>query len=352
MISYVVDFVKKYKQHLPAVALVAGLVWDSITLGRPDQLYGNIVLLTYLLIAGFCIALMAHREVLKKKSKIWLSLIVQFAFGNLTGGLLVLYIGSATLAQNWPFLLILAGLLVGNEIFKSRYRRVQFNILVYYLLVFLYSILIVPVVFRSIESWTFLVSALLSIVVISLFLYIIRLVAKKVFKQSKKMFKIGIFSTLFIFSIFYYLNIIPPVPLAVRDVGIFHSVVRSGGDYFVTYEEGAWYKFWWKSDSTIYLKNTNTASCFSSVFAPTELETPIFHVWEMYDKNSGMWEERGRFNFPIVGGRVDGYRGYSEKTITEGMWRCSVETERGALLGRVSIEAILDTPPEFVTDLR
>lgn len=331
---------------------MAGLVWDSITLGRPDQLYGNIVLLTYLFIAGFCIALMAHREVLKKESKLWLSLIVQFAFGNLAGGLLVLYIGSATLVQNWPFLLILLGLLVGNEIFKSRYRRVQFNILAYYLLVFFYSILIVPVVFRSIESWTFLASTLLSVVVISLFLYIIRFVARDVFNQSKKMLRVGIFSILFVFSILYYSNMIPPVPLAVRDIGIFHSVVRSGGEYIVTYEKVEWYKFWRKSDSAIYLKETNTASCFSSIFAPARLEAPIFHVWEVFNKNLGEWEERGRFDFPITGGRVDGYRGYSVKTVIEGKWRCSVETERGALLGRTYIEASLGTTSEFITDVR
>ena len=95
-------------------------VWDALLLGRPDELYSNIVILKYLIIAGFGIIFMARREVLKKEPKRWLSVIIQFSFGNLAGGLLVLYIGSATLVQNWPFLLMIAGLLNGNEGAKSR----------------------------------------------------------------------------------------------------------------------------------------------------------------------------------------------------------------------------------------
>ena len=348
----VINFIKKHKRHLPALALVLGLIWDSLTLGRPDELYGNIVLLSYLIIAGFSIMLMARRELLKKEPKLWLSLIIQFSFGNLAGGLLVLYIGSATLVGNWPFLLILLGLLVGNEIFKTRYKRLCFNTVVYYLLILLYSILIVPVLFRSIAPWTFLVSAALSLVVISLFLFFLRYVADDVLAQSKKILRSSIVLLLVIFGTLYYSNLIPPVPLAVRDIGIFHSIKRTGGGYAVTYEKQPWYKFLKKSDTTIYLLNSNTASCFSAIFAPSELDVSIFHVWELFDTGSKEWVERGRFDFPIVGGRIAGYRGYSEKTVSEGMWRCSVETKRGALLGRVAVTVSTGSAQELVTSIR
>ena len=351
-----INFIKENRRHLPALALVLGLIWDSFTLGRPDQLYGNLVLLSYLFISGFCIILMTRRESLKKKPKLWLSLIVQFSFGNLAGGLLVLYIGSATFVGNWPFLLILVGLLIGNEIFKTRYERLRFNTTVYYLLILLYSILVVPVFFRSIAPWTFLLSSLLSVVVIVGFLYVLKLIARDVFIQNKKILRRSIFAILITFAVLYYSNIIPPVPLAVRDIGIFNSVKRTGGDYLITYEKKEWYEFWYKflneSDSTVYLKDTNTASCFSAIFAPTELKTPIFHVWDKFNNKTGEWEEKGRFNFPITGGRVDGYRGYSEKTVTEGKWRCSVETKRGALLGRAKVEVVNKSSSSYATEIR
>lgn len=333
-------------------ALVFGLVWDSLTLGRPDELYGNLVLLSYLIVSGFCIVLMARRELLQKEPKIWLSIITQFSFGNLAGGLLVLYIGSATFVGNWPFLLIIVGLLIGNEVFKTRYERLHFNTIVYYLLTLLYSILIVPVLFRSIEAWTFLVSMTLSIIIIGIFLYILNFVARDVLIKSRAILIRGIFAVLIIFGTLYYSNIIPPVPLSVRDIGIFHSVERVGGNYRVTYEKENWYTFWKKSDSKIYLSTTNTASCFSAIFAPTELDTPVLHVWEKFNKDSETWEEKGRFDFPISGGRVAGYRGYSEKTVDEGKWRCSVETKRGALLGRVGVLVSSGSASKFVTDTR
>jgi NADH:ubiquinone oxidoreductase subunit 3 (subunit A) len=334
------------------MALVFGLVWDSLTLGRPDQLYGNLVLLSYLIIAGFCIALMTRREYTQKEVLLWPQLLVQFSFGNLTGGLLVLYIGSATLVGNWPFLLILIGLLVGNEIFKTRHVQLRFNTAVYYLLVLLYLILVVPVLTRSIAPWTFLISALASVGIISIFFYVLHLTAGRVFDANRRLLTRSVTTILIVFSGLYYFNIIPPVPLAVRDIGMFHNLSRVDDHYLLTYDKGRWYEFWKKSDSVLHLGVSSTAFCFSSIFAPTNLHTPIYHVWESYDELTDSWTIRNRFNFPIVGGRVDGYRGYSQKTLTEGKWRCSVRTDRGALLGRAEITAVQDSSGIFVTESR
>lgn len=352
MARRVIQFFKTHKQHLPAAALVFGLVWDSLTLGRPDQLYGNLVLLSYLLIAGFCIALMTRREYAGKEVSLWLQLLTQFSFGNLTGGLLVLYIGSATLVGNWPFLLILVGLLVGNEIFRTRHVQIRFNTAVYYLLVLLYLILVVPVLTRSIAPWTFVVSAFASVGVVAVFFYILHLVAGRVFDANVRILTRSVTTILILFSGLYYFNLIPPVPLAVRDIGIFHNVTRVDGSYVVTYDRGAWYEFWKKSDTTFHLGVSRTAFCFSSIFAPTDLTTPIYHVWEFYNSNTDTWETKSRFNFPVVGGRVDGYRGYSQKSVTEGRWRCSVKTERGALLGRTEINTAPDNSGVFITESR
>ncbi len=347
-----IKFIKKHKQHLPAFALVTGLVWDTLTLGRPDQLYGNLVLLSYLFIAGFCIIVMTRREEKGKKRLLWLVLMTQFAFGNLTGGLLVLYVGSATLAGNWPFLLLFIGLMIGNEIFNTRHTQIRFNTTVYYLLVLAYLILIVPVLTRSVESWTFLVSAFGSLVVIYLFIQLLKLVGKTVVAEHMSVLKKSIAGTLIIFSFLFYANLIPPVPLSVRDIGIFHGVERTGEEYRLTYQKPVWYKPWEKSDTRIFLGTTSAAHCFSAVFAPTDLRTPIFHVWEEYSDVTEEWEERGRFRFPITGGRVSGYRGYSTKTVDLGEWRCSVETERGALLGRVGVEVVSGRAGNLISEIR
>jgi hypothetical protein len=139
------------------------------------------------------------------------------------------------------------------------------------------------------------------------------------------------------FNILYFMNIIPPVPLAMRELGIYHSVLkRSDGGYTAVFEPKHWYQFWRDTSARYTLTQNKSAFCFSSVFAPTDLSAPIYHTWEYYNPLTETWEVRSRVSFPISGGRSDGYRGFSVKTaLTAGEWRCDVETAAGALIGRV-----------------
>jgi len=143
-----------------------------------------------------------------------------------------------------------------------------------------------------------------------------------------------------IFNLLYFLNVIPPVPLSLKDIGIYHSVLhRSDGTYLALYEPAPWYQFW-RTTSAEYSSNNGTAACFSAVFAPADLQTPIHHVWE-YKNAGGEWEERSRISFPISGGREEGYRGWSNKSaLVPGEWRCNVETSGGALIGRISFAVL------------
>jgi hypothetical protein len=115
-----------------------------------------------------------------------------------------------------------------------------------------------------------------------------------------------------VFSGLYFLNIIPPVPLSLRDIGMYHSIEKvTDGDYKASFEKPAWYEFPRGTKKTLTLTRGNSAYCFSSVFAPVRLETGINHVWEYYDERAGEWLSSSVISFPIMGGRDNGYRGYS-----------------------------------------
>ena len=170
------SFVRKHRRHLPAAALAAGLIWDSITLNRPDQLFENVVLLFYLFLAGVGIVLLnRHRELFSPDAPLWQLLLVQFSFGNLASGLFILYGQSGTLVGNWPFLLLLAALLIGNEKLRTRYGLARFNIAIYYLLVFAYLILVVPILLGKIGAASFIASGIASLAVITGFLFLVYL---------------------------------------------------------------------------------------------------------------------------------------------------------------------------------
>jgi hypothetical protein len=344
---------KRYDRHIAVGALVFGFIFDSITLNRPDQLLDNAILLTYLTIAGGVILFMtmrAARGSVESKLAPFLPVVLQFCFGSLSSGLLVLYFRSGTVAQSLLFFLILASLLVGNEFLKSRYAQFRFNIAIYYLLLLCYVELTVPVLLRTIGPLVFLISGVVSLLLIGGFLWLLHLTARQELVRHIKPTGAIVGLIFFTFSVLYFVNVIPPVPLAMRELGIYHSVLKRSDDtYLALYEPSRWYEFWRPTSRSYSLTESRSVFCFSSVFAPADLTAPIYHKWEYKNPATNDWEVRSRVSFPIAGGRADGYRGFSIKTsLTPGSWRCNVETAQGSLIGRVSFEVTAaSTTPEL-----
>jgi hypothetical protein len=72
--------------------------------------------------------------------------------------------------------------------------------------------------------------------------------------------------------------------------------------------------------------------CATTIFAPRGLRDRLRHVWR---QNGAL---RAEVPLEIRGGREQGFRTWSVKhAIAPGKWTCTVETESGQLLGRVSI---------------
>lgn len=345
----------RYERPLAAGSLSIGFIFDLFIAKRPDSVFDNLLLISYLFIAGALIIVLNLRQTRRKRDvepppPVFLLLILQFCFGGLSSNLLVLYGKSGTLAGSTLFLLILFAMLVGNEFLKTRYEQLRFNIAVYYLLLFTYAIIAVPTfVVHSIGTWVFLLSGAISLLVMVPFFLILRYVLRRGEQERELMIEARIIVVaIFIgFNCLYFLQIIPPVPLSLKGIGIYHSLTRlpasAGGSdsiYAATYEPAPWYVFWRDTDNTFTIAGDNKASCFSSVFAPTDLSAPVSHTWERYDSTAGKWEVMSRISFPISGGRNDGYRGFTVSAVTPGKWRCDVETSSGALIGRISFNVV------------
>ena len=87
------------------------------------------------------------------------------------------------------------------------------------------------------------------------------------------------------------------------------------------------------------MKQGERAYVFSSVFAPTDLNTKIIHDWQYFHKAKGEWISVSKITFPINGGRSEGYRGFSIKSgVFEGRWRVDIKTERNQIIGRVRFD--------------
>ena len=347
-------FWQKYEHHLGVGALFVGFSFDIFLAKSPGSVVDNILLVSYLFIAANIIILLNSPPVRRRRERgisepfIFL-LILQFCFGGLASNMLVLYGKSGTFAADAFFVALLVALVFGNEFLRSRYAQLRFNIAVYYFLLLTYCIIAAPTwIFHSIGTMSFLLSGLISLVVITIFLFILFAAVLRGAERQKQMHQIATMVAIIfvLFNGLYFLNIIPPVPLSLKDIGIYHSVLKySSGDYLALYEPAPWYEFWQDTSPTFTYEAGQSAYCFSSVYAPAKLDTPIYHVWEQYDPGSKSWESMARISFDIAGGRPQGYRGFSVFPLSSpGRWRCDVETSTGALIGRISFSAVSGTP--------
>jgi hypothetical protein len=266
--------------------------------------------------------------------------VVQIPLGGLFSGFIIFYTKSASLLTSWPFLLILLTLFVGNEFLRKRYERLVFQVSVFYTVLFTYLVLITPTVLGTLGTPTFLLAGLLSLFLILLILQVIMRLFPDVYKRSARSLGMSIAGVYVCMNGLYFSNLIPPVPLALKDIGVYHSVVRVGPGYEVVYEPPGRYEFWRTTGYTYHRTPNEAAYCFSSVFAPTRLRTQIYHSWQQRSE-AGAWVRESRIPFTIEGGREAGYRGYTIKNnVSPGEWKCVVETETGQVVGETRFSIV------------
>ncbi|KKW35818.1 hypothetical protein A2852_00770 [Candidatus Adlerbacteria bacterium RIFCSPHIGHO2_01_FULL_54_23] len=343
----------RYERHISAAGLLVGFLLDIVIADRPDSIPNNLLLLFYLLAAGFLIIILNRREMRRLEAQhsaepLFLLFALQVFFGGLASNLLVLYGRSGTLAGSALFLGALAAMLVGNEFLKTRYAQLRFNVAVFYFLLLSYCIIAVPTFFtHTVGIGTFLLSGLASLAIIGLFLALMHFFVfrRNSTRSASAAYVVG--TVFVVFNLLYFLNIIPPVPLSLRESGIYHSLLRrADGAYVALYEAPRWSEFWRSTSGFYTLAEGKSAFCYSSVFAPADLMTPIYHRWEYM--TGSKWDTRSLVSFPISGGRAEGYRGFSVKSNLEpGRWRCNVETAQGALIGRAGFTVVENVAPEL-----
>ena len=350
------EFVERYERRLSAFAIICAFIIDSVTLERIDDTLTYSLLLLYLGVVGTGIVLINLYESgklsrLSAEGYAWLFIAMQFCFGGLLGRFLIYYSRSGSLAVSWPFLLILFSLLIANEFAKQYYTRLYLQISLFFLCLFSFLIFFVPLLLGQMGDMIFVLSGVLSLGIIGLFLrFLAQLVPDRINPNRSTLVALvlGIF---LLINGLYFSNSIPPLPLSLRDTGVYHSVVKSGDGYDVRGEKPEAFAFL-KFHDTIHLAAGEPAYVYSAIFAPTHFGTSVVHNWQQYDELRKIWVTESTVSFPIVGGQNRGYRGYSLRSnIAEGLWRVNIETERGAVIGRVQFEVFRATStPDLVSE--
>jgi hypothetical protein len=295
------------------------------------------------------------KDVGPDKLHFWLVNVLQFFFGGMISTFIVFYFRSAVIVVAWPFFLILAIAFIANESLKRHFARIDFQISFLFLCIFLFMIFLVPVLMHEISMMAFLASGGISLIILMGFLALLRRFTKESFRKGKRILFTSVVSIYLVMNAFYFLGIIPPLPLSLQDVGIYHKVTRTiEGNYEVIAEPTTFadkLRTYISLYPTYHTKPDGLVYAYTAIFSPASFGLAVHHEWQKYDDVTKKWVSSSDILLPIAGGRDEGYRTYSINSgLTDGRWRVNVQTATGQLIGRMVFNVVVsDTTPETVT---
>lgn len=339
-----------YERHISAASMVGGFIFDNWILGRPDVAQTQLIYLFYLSMACVSIALlhiMEVRDLGERYSRIRFILVLatQFALGSLWSALLIFYSRSAVIATTWPFMLMLFSLFVGNEVFSRYFTQIVFSLILLFFILFALAVFVLPIYVHAIGPWVFAASGIVAWLGFIAYMRIIGWIGGSRFRKDRAATFAGAVGVYALVNLLYIADLIPPLPLALTQSGVYHQIAKKGDFYTAAGEPSdPWYVAW-RKPTVIHVPKGQPVSVFSSVFAPIKLHTSISHRWQWYSAKKKAWLTRSVVTFAVNGGRDGGYRGYTiKRNPAEGEWRVDITTIDNRLIGRVAFTLSYQDP--------
>ena len=348
----------KYERILIPGMLVFGLVVDFVTFRSIELETAFYLLVGHIVLAGLIMAFIHHFDEGKlghkkaiRYSRIAAPLILQFSFGALLSASFIFYWFGGTFSVSWPLILVVAILMISNETLRDYYLNPVIQMGVYTFLVFTVTSIIVPFVAKSIDPWTFMLAAAITLLYVLFYVQALSFSLKSILFQRKYILY-AVVAVIVSVNGLYVLNVIPPAPLSIRHVGVYHSILRTSAGYELTSEENSVLDRIIPG-KTVHVSPGESIIVFSSIFAPKDVRMVTLHKWELYSPTTKRWMNKGEYSFSLVGGRDAGYRGYTNRTVSPGKWRVRIQTLHGQSIGQVRFKVKeVDDPLELFTIIK
>lgn len=337
----------KYEMYLPASFFILGFVLDIFTLGEIDDLSNILMQLCYLIFGSVILAFeyldISEIQIQKK----WLKRIFKyrdeifhFLLGSLLSAFTLFYFKSSSISNSFLFLLLIVTLLVMNEFERFQKQGVLIRTSLFMLCLVSYLVYIIPVLSGQSNTIIFLISTLIATGISAASLFFLT----KKNNNSKKNRNTLFYPQLAVITVvimFYLLKIFPPIPLSIKDIGIYHDIKKENGTY-ITKHLNPWWKFWNKADQDFKYRDGDKVFVFTKIFSPAGFSGKIYLHW-LKDTDDGL-KTSDRIPLKITGGRSEGFRGFAyKKNFTPGSWQVRIETQNELEIGRISFEISKET---------
>lgn len=340
-----------YAGHERALAVgffVAGFVFDMLTIGRIDSW---LVIGQQALYLAVILALLLQLFFGVEKHARYRMAAVHFLLGALLNLYALFFFKSSSLLVSFSFLAFLVLLLLANESERFKSLGVSFKFVLFSLCLLSFAAAVVPVFVGSIGLGVFLLSMAVGCLPLAGVAACIRRRVPERFAQARRQILVPLGCVLVGFLAFYLFRVIPPVPLSIPFIGVYHGVERTEQGYRLAHER-PWWRVWHNGDQRFTAQPGDRVYVYFRVFSPARFSDQVLLRW--YRKGE-RWALQDTIPIRIVGGREAGFRGYGVKTnYQSGAWKVQVETTDGREIGRVyfELEAVPEAKPRsFASEL-
>jgi hypothetical protein len=342
-------FYLKHEGAISALSFICGFLFDVTFLSRVDDLFAIIQQAVYITIITIIFIFQTwdeewmHQRTPSWFHKIWgyRDALVHFCLGTLLNVYTLFFFKSSSLASSIGFMIVVAALIVANELPQLRRYGARFQSVLLTLCLLGFWTILVPLILGFIGLFPFLVSVSIS----AIFIYGVFAHLRRCGHESRRLEKdvlLPATGVLIFYTAFYFLGWIPPVPLALQKSGIYHDIKKIDGNYELFTEKPSW-KFWQNGDQDFYARPGDKIYFYARIFAPTRIKDQIKVRWMYKDARLG-WQSADAIPMNIAGGREEGYRGYAYKAnYMPGSWRVQVESSDGREIGRLHFQVIPET---------
>jgi hypothetical protein len=328
--------------RVAAACFAAGFIFDILTTGRIDSWLVIAQQATYLLVIT---AILLHmflqqdaapfdpsgRGIPARLYYDYRSPLVHFLMGALLNLYAIFYFKSSSLLVSFGFLGLLVIVLLGNEFRRVKSLGLPFKFALLSLCFLSFAAYLLPVLTGSIGLTMFLASMLAGSVPLAVAAW--RVPPEK-FALARRQILVPLGCVVIGFLTFYLFRLIPPVPLSIPFIGVYHNVERTEAGYRLSHERQEW-RIWHNGDQAFFAQPGDRVYVYFRIFSPARFADHVQMRWLWKDPARG-WISQDTIPIRIVGGREQGFRGYGVKSnYHPGQWKVQVETTDGREIGRI-----------------
>ena len=282
--------------------------------------------------------------------------LLSFFLGTLLNVYTVFFFKSSSLLVSFSFMLVMIGLLFLNEFGPFKRTGVAFKFALLGLCGLSFCATVVPVLFGQVGTGIFLLSMAAGCVPMLALAAWIRRWAPERYLAVRQQMLVPFGFVLILFLGAYLLKVIPPVPLSIPFIGVYHLVERTQSGYRLSNERPPW-AFWRNGDQKFLAQPGDRVYVFFRIFSPANFADEVQMRW--FRREAQGWTPQDTVPIKIVGGRAEGFRGYGFKAKYQpGAWKVQIETTDGREIGRVyfdveaAIAAVNPASRSFKVDIQ